>query len=287
MRREEEGKILHRLEEWAQREGQLPDSVELYRQLLRIQSEVFSHFTVPKPSFGEGTVSERSSQGISLLSFQELVLDWEQIGNLAREVIALVTKDSPDLANEVQRVEDITSNAALLEQAVKAWCEGSSLSEIAAAQNVDEQLFAFVIETALKPFMSAYADVLLPLVDQESWRRRYCPVCGGKPDFAFLDKDKGARWLVCSRCDAEWLFQRLQCPYCGTQNQDALAYFTDDEGVYRLYVCEECQTYIKAIDLRRTESDVLLERILTLDMDVQAQQAGYKKGSLGFAPDIA
>lgn len=286
MKREAESRILQRLEEWAQREGQLPDFVELYRQLVRIQSEARSQFTLPKPSLARSTVLERSYQGIPLLSFQELVLNWEQVANLAQEVIPLVTKDSPDLTSEVQGLEDIAANIDLLEQVVRVWYEGSSLSAIAAAQNIDEQLLTFVVETALKPFLSAYSEVLLPLVDQESWRRRYCPVCGGKPDFAFLDKDRGARWLICSRCDAEWLFKRLECPYCGTQNQDALAYFTDDEGIYRLYVCDECRSYIKAIDLRLTESDVLLERILTLDMDVQGQQAGYKKGSLGFAPKI-
>ncbi|MBA7684396.1 Protein FdhE [subsurface metagenome] len=76
------------------------------------------------------------------------------------------------------------------------------------------------------------------------------------------------------------LFQRLECPYCGNQNQAALAYFTDDEGLYRLYVCEQCHTYIKAVDLRRTESQVLLplERVMTLDMDREGQEKGYKPG---------
>ena len=35
-------------------------------------------------------------------------------------------------------------------------------------------------------------------VDQEKWRRRYCPVCGGNPDIAYLDTERGSRWLVCS-----------------------------------------------------------------------------------------
>ena len=105
-------------------------------------------------------------------------------------------------------------------------------------------------------------------------------MCGNKPDFSFLDKEMGMRWLLCSHCDTKWIFQRLQCPYCGTQNQDALAYFTDDKGVYRLYVCEQCHKYIKTIDLRHTGPEVLLplERILTLDMDRQAQDKGYQAG---------
>ena len=112
------------------------------------------------------------------------------------------------------------------------------------------------------------------------WRRRLCPVCGGRPDLAYLDAEAGARWLMCCRCDAEWLFQRIQCPYCGTQDQRALGYFTDDAGVYRLYTCDKCKTYIKALDLRKAEGEVLLplERVMTLDMDRQAAEAGYRPG---------
>lgn len=279
MTREAESKILERLEEWEQRDGQLPEFVGLYRQLVRIQSEAKSRFAVPKLSLSADTISERCSQGVPLLSFQELSPHWAQLENLVQEVIPLVTDDSPDPTNEAQGLRNIASNTALLEEVVRVWYDGSSLTTIAAAQHVDDQLLTFVVGSALKPLLSAYCEVLWPLVNQESWRRRYCPICGGKPDFAFLDRERGARWLLCLRCDAEWLFQRLECPYCGNQKQASLSYFTDDRGLYRLYVCEECRGYIKAIDLRRTQSDVLLslERILTLDMDRQAQEAGYKK----------
>ena len=113
---------------------------------------------------------------------------------------------------------------------------------------------------------------------QEAWYKRYCPVCGGGPDFAFLDKERdGARWLLCSRCDAQWLFYRLVCPHCGNDDQHSLAYLTDDTGLYRLYVCEKCRRYLKTIDLRKTEAEVLLplERILTLDLDRQAHESNY------------
>ena len=83
-----------------------------------------------------------------------------------------------------------------------------------------------------------------------------------------------------SCCDAEWLYQRLECPYCGTTEQKSLAFLTDDAGVYRLYTCDECKCYIKAIDLRKAGTDVLLplERVMTLDMDRQAVEAGYQPG---------
>ena len=92
--------------------------------------------------------------------------------------------------------------------------------------------------------------------------------------------------MLCSRCDAQWLFQRLECPYCGTQRQDALSYFTEGDEVYRLYVCEQCHSYLKAIDLRRTESEILLplERLVTVELDRHAWRLGYAASWMSMVP---
>jgi len=270
--------MLQKLDELEQREGELPSFVQLYRQLLRVQSGARSRFASPKPSLPEDVISSRLSQGIPLLSFEDLSLDWAQVQALFQEIIRLVAKESPDASKEVESLGNILSDKAALEEVVRAWYEGSSLTPIATRYSVDGELLGPVVGAVVKPFLTAHSEVLLPKVDQESWRRRYCPVCGGNPDFACLDEEKGARWLLCSRCDAEWLFQRLECPYCGCQDQSALAYFTDDEGLYRLYVCEQCKRYLKAIDLRQAKSDVLLplERLLTFEFDIQAREGGYR-----------
>lgn len=277
-----ETKILQKLDELGQREGELPSFVQLYRQVLRLQSEVRSQLATPKSNLGQDVVSDRLSQGIPLLPFEDLLLDWAQVQALLQEIIRSVAKDSPDASKEVKTLGNILSEKAVLEEVIRAWYEGSSLIPIAMRHSIDSELLGLVVAAVVKPFLSAHSEVLLPKVDQESWRRRYCPICGGRPDFAYLDEERGARWLLCSRCDAEWLFQRLECPYCGTQNQNDLAYLTDEAEsyLYRLYVCEQCRTYIKAIDFRHTESEVLLplERMMTIDMDRQAQEKGYNPG---------
>lgn len=277
MSSETEAKMLQKLDELEQREGELPSFVQLYRQWLRLQSEARSRFTTPKPNLGEDVISNRLTQGIPLLSFEDLSLDWAQVQGLCREIIRSVAKDSPDASKEAKTLGNILSRKAVLKEVVRAWYEGSSLIPIAMRHSVDGGLLGLVVAAVAKPFLSAHSEVLLPKVDQESWRRRYCPICGGRPDFAYLDKEMGARWLLCSRCDAEWLFQRLECPCCGCQDQDALAYFTDDKELYRLYVCERCKRYLKAIDIRRAESEVLLplERLLTFELDIQAWEDGY------------
>ena len=92
---------------------------------------------------------------------------------------------------------------------------------------------------------------------------------------------KGPAGWSAPRCDAQWLFQRLECPFCGNKDQKQLAYLTDDNGIYRVYLCEECKGYLKSIDLRNADSEVILplEWVATLDLDIQACESGYSAGA--------
>lgn len=268
-------KILERLKEQQKKESSLPQFLELYRHLLSIQVEAETSIPSSKSVLTKAEISATLREGIPLLKWDALPIDWPTFQKLAQ---AAATAISQHTEPAPRNLKSIASETSSLKEAARAWYEGSSLSAWADTYNVSEELLVAAIHCAAKPFLTAQADSLTKSIDQEQWRRGYCPICGGKPDFAFLDKERGARWLLCSRCDTEWLFQRLECPYCGTQDQNELAYFTDDKELYRLYICQRCHSYLKAIDLRRTESEVLLplERVLTADMDRQGQEMGYK-----------
>ena len=211
------------------------------------------------------------------MRFDDLSIDWSLLQDIFVEVTGAFAT-YPELFGEFpENLKELESCPSLSREMAKAWFEGARLPSLMEVADVSEHLLEAIIHATFRPFLVSYSKALLGLVNQEQWRRGYCPICGGNPDFAFLDKERGARWLLCSRCDAKWLFQRLECPYCGTQDQSALAYFTDDKGLYRLYVCERCRHYLKAIDLRRAECEVLLplERFLTHEIDTQAQEDGY------------
>jgi len=269
--------ILRKLEEWKEKEEVDPKFIEFYQRLLRIQSRAEQRIGIPQLSLSSEAISERIEHGLPLIGFDELALDW----SLLQDIFAEVTEafaTYPELFGEFpQSLKEPEPCPPLAKETAKAWFEGARLLSLMEVDEVSEHLLEAIIHATLNPFLVSYSKALLGLVNQERWRRGYCPICGGNPDFAFLDKERGARWLLCSRCDAEWLFQRLECPYCGTQDQDALAYFTDDEGLYRLYVCERCKRYLKALDLRQAKSEVLLplERLFTFDIDAQAQEYGY------------
>jgi FdhE protein len=273
-------KILEKLGEWAQREGSLPSIIQAYDGLLRVQMEARGSISVTQAGLTKEAAFNQASRGDPLLKFDDLSLDWPLLQSVFRAAAGILVEHTGREPGNAAALEQIASDRAVLEQAARDWYQGQSLSSTAAQNGVTEDLLASTIQAALYPFLVAHAEALAGLVNQGLWRRNICPVCGGKADFAYLDKDRGARWLLCSRCDMEWLFQRLQCPYCGTQNQKSLSYFTDEQGLYRLYTCSECQSYIKAVDLRKTTSEVLLplERMLTAHIDRQAVEAGYKAG---------
>ena len=288
MTSEKDSDILKRLEEWGRKGNTPPSFLEFYQRLFRIQSGVEQRIDIPQPTLTEKAALERLERGMPLISFDELALDWSLLRDTFAEVAAIFA-EYPELFGEPpERLRKPSAGQLLTKKAVKAWFEGTALPPAILADDVNEDLLVAIIHATLKPFLVSHAKTLIDFVDQKHWRREYCPICGGSPDFAFLDKELGSRWLLCSRCDTEWTFQRLRCPYCGTQDQNVLAYFTDDKGLYRLYVCEKCKRYLKAIDLRQTEAEVLLplERFNTLDIDRQAQEQGYSlNGKTGKAEE--
>ena len=268
-------KILKKLEALEKKEGALAGPLDFYRKLLSIQLDTKRHTGKPRFSLSPETINERINAGRPLLEFDKLPVDWSLFEDTFKKIGALFASYSRDGAGTDWKQ---LSAGSSLKEAARAWFEGAPPSFLMAESNANTTLWEHVIQAAFNPFLIAYRDSIYSQVNQEYWRRSYCPVCGGSPDFAFLDKERGSRYLVCSRCDTEWIFQRLACPFCGTQNQSSLTYFSDDKGLYRLYVCDECQCYLKAIDLRQTEDEILmpLERLLTLDLDIQAQEKGYK-----------
>jgi len=272
--------FLRRLEAEGKRRGFPPRFVEFYQRLFRIQSGAESRIGQARVALTEEEAKQRLTDGSPLLVFDELALDWAPVQDILAQVVALFAEYSDLLGKLPRSLKEMKPYPSLPKEVAKAWFEPTQLTETTTFGTNEYLLFEAIIHATLKPFLVSQAKALISLVDQENWRRAYCPICGGRPDLAFLDKERGSRWLMCCRCDAQWLYQRLQCPYCSTQNLDALYFFADATDLYRLYVCDQCHKYIKAIDLRRSESEISLplERILTLDMDRQAEEKGYRPG---------
>jgi len=272
-------KILKKLAEQKKEEGSLPLLLEFYSKLVEVQSKAQKRISTPKSGLSSDALQKRTRKGLPLVSFDELAFDWPLVQELFSKVIATFAS-YPQLFGDIpDRLKTPQAGRLLTKKAAKAWFNGRELPATI-LDGVSENLMQSIIQATLQPFLSSYAKALTGSINQESWRRGYCPVCGGSPDLAFLEKEVGARWLLCSRCDTEWPYQRLQCPYCGNQEQSTLSFYTDEDELYRLYVCEQCRSYLIAVDLRKEKSEVPLplERLYTLDIDAQAKEYGYSPG---------
>jgi FdhE protein len=81
--------------------------------------------------------------------------------------------------------------------------------------------------------------------------------------------------LMCSRCNSLWSYQRVGCPFCHSKEKQS--YYLSEDQVYRLYVCPACRRYLKTMDRREVAREVqpVVERLLTVGMDLTAQQEGF------------
>jgi len=267
-----EERILEQLRLGQEAMPEWSEVLDLQIALLEAQTEAEIPAVQVKLSAEEAT--QRRRQGIPLVSGRELQLDWDSFAVLYRRVCQISAAHRADLADDLVALEKIPADDP---DRLQSWVF-RFMAEGKPNQGDELGLESFALTHTLRPFLRRYAQAYASLVDESGWRRGYCPICGGEPDLASLSAhDEGARHLLCSRCDNEWLYRRLGCPYCERADHGKIRYFPEEEGPHRLYVCNECKRYLKTIDLREAPGQVLLpvERVLTMGMDVAARDAGY------------
>jgi len=265
--------VLEALTEAARQEPELAPYFEMHRTLFELQSEVRNEISATLELADETALQSRLQRGLPLIAFEQLPIKAGRFVALATRLAQVLTEYAVEVG-EGTLPGDADAWLALARQRFDEgqWAEAHE------AEPVDKTLAQTAADLALKPYLEWAAERVLLHVDQEHWKRGHCPVCGGEPDFAYLDSETGARHLVCSRCDSQWLYRRLKCPFCGTDDHEKLSYYPDEKGVYRLYVCQNCRRYLKAIDLRQVGRRILfpVERLKTLNMDLAARQEGYR-----------
>jgi len=251
-------------------------------QIALLEAQMETNVPAVKVQLSGEQATQRRRQGIPLVSGRELRLDWDTFTALYRRVCQIAAAHRADLAEAFGELAEMPDRDP---EQLQSWVF-HLMAEGKLSQDDELGLKSFALTHTLRPFLRRYAQAYASLVDEGGWRRGYCPICGGEPDFASLsDRDEGARHLLCSRCDNEWLYKRLGCPFCKVAAHGKIRYYPEEKGPHRLYVCDECKRYLKTIDLRRAppvqttglRGRVLLpvERVLTMGMDVAAREKGY------------
>jgi FdhE protein len=151
---------------------------------------------------------------------------------------------------------------------------------------VEADLVSFVGLNLSQAVAELYAEKVKHKVDQESWVKGNCPVCGSHPAIERLMRDDGKRMLSCSLCGTEWYFKRIMCAFCSNEDQNSLRFFVVEEesptekSAFRVDVCDKCKIYIKTLDERKlpesAKPDLYLENLSTIYLDILAQKDGFE-----------
>lgn|GEM_PF-2758584 len=107
-----------------------------------------------------------------------------------------------------------------------------------------------------------------------SWSRVICPACGGAPDIALIERSQ--RFLVCSCCDAQWRSPQSGCLGCdAVDSPTGIARIGNPALGYDLMMCNSCGRFLKERP-RRGLGSLLVERTITAELDVAAEQRGLR-----------
>jgi len=268
--------LLEALREERSRKPALSTVIGLHEEVIAARSEV--EVRPPANVPGQQEVERLLDERVPILRRYDLEWDVEALAPLAARVCDIGVRRRQELAPQFEEARDLLLGDPKRTPNVVGRFVTEGRVDLPRAGDESRELLSFVLIHSLHPFMHAYAAALAPSMKDELWYQRSCPVCGGEPDFGYLEKEVGGLRLLCSRCDTLWTYQRGECVYCGNSQKETFAYYLSDDEAYRLYTCDECQRYLKVLDGRQVslEPALPLQRIITYAMDISARQEGYR-----------
>jgi FdhE protein len=225
-----------------------------YTDLLALQKQLYEQFrarshSVPTGTFGGDSVMLRAGARMLLSAIANR--NQNPLGGDARQLLA-----GGDVA---------------IDETILAYWQSPS----------DEQCF---VKALLQPYMQWLAENGLRPADRPRARAdNRCPVCGGAPQASILEKqtdgEGAARHLLCAMCLAHWPVRRVQCVYCGEEDEHKLAYFHSPQFDHlRIDACETCKRYLKTVDRTRLGLAVpVVDEVAAASLDIWVRNRGFQK----------
>lgn len=254
---------------------------KFYLTLLDLQEEITSH-QWPKVS---NLSEEKWLDGEPVLSLQALTVPVELARQVVDSVVAATLKSqpSPDILTPSTAAALNNLEPLELEEFVQAALTNAPQlkTKWAAKLNISEPMLDFITSHIARIILTSYSKHACESLDLEKWHYGHCPVCGESPIMAKLTGKYGVRVLHCGQCETEWRFDRLGCPYCNNKDSGKLSFITPQtQKQYRLYLCDQCKSYLKTVDERQCgKVDLFCEDLATVDFDQLAATEGYQRGN--------
>jgi formate dehydrogenase maturation protein FdhE len=272
-------RVLQALADARQQHGELAALLDFYHDLYQVQFEAKASLPEPKVH-DDPAIRRRLAEGVPQLTFDQLGIEPESFARLVTRISAVLLRHNPAWqADRHAQPAPSEELVALARQVFETWDTLTAPKLDAEGQpGVQEGLDGLpmlAVGFALASYLQQAAEAILPRLDLSLWTKGYCPICGGRPNLALFEQSRGARQLICSRCDGSWDYQRVGCPFCGSEGKQT--YYRSQDGAHRLYVCPDCHLYLKTVDLREIQRPVypLVERLVLVGMDLAAQQMGF------------
>ncbi|PKM82494.1 MAG: hypothetical protein CVU88_03275 [Firmicutes bacterium HGW-Firmicutes-13] len=280
-------KVMKEVEFHLEKNKELAQTFEVYKAILSVHIKYLNKIRV-SVGLSEEELKNYFRNARYLLSEQKLNIDAELFREILASVCSTIKEASPQAPDSLLKLSDAEEfkkeNIDNFLEKITSFNKHELETFIAEKEldkrtELDSEIIAFVIFMSLTPFYSLYMKGVREKVDFTIWRHSYCPVCGQTATIAKHRDEDGARVLECWLCHAQWVYPRLECPYCDNKDQKKLRFFyVPGDKARQVHVCEECKSYLKTIDSKVMEKDALLdlEAIATAYLDILAEREGYK-----------
>ncbi len=226
----------------------------------------------------------RLAQGLPIIDSSKLQLDEGELADLLQRICAIIAKQAGGWNSAAGRLLEAINSGQLslsgVAQKAIAY-DGGYFKQVSEEMHEDEEVLAFIAKVLVAPFLRVCAASVRGELNLDLALTKRCPVCGGAPRMAKLQREDGKRMLECSLCDTQWAFERLRCPLCGNEDQDTLGFFfVEGDSACRVDKCDKCKRYIKTVDERKRAEDkaraLAVEDVATLYLDMLAEKEGYQ-----------
>ena len=256
--------------------------LDFYEKVFMAQHDSKKRLRIEPIVLSENILTAKSKEKFPLINLNQFVIDIGASKSLFKQIceISLTANEYISTAAKII-LAAIEKKEIDVEPMLLNLLEGDDAFFVKQAESldIDKAILAFVSYISIQPSLASCAAQLSEYLDKDAvWNQGYCPVCGNLPGLSLLG-DKGQRALYCSFCWHHWMAERIYCPFCSTKEAEKLSYlYNEEEPEYRVDLCDHCRKYIKAVDVRQAERIVYppLEQIVTLHLDIQAQEKGFE-----------
>ena len=223
---------------------------------------------------------QRMADGAPFLEVRDVYMDWPCFDELLNRLSSLGRqRDQGESAERWPRIDGL-SEAWHRELQLGVLADPARIETASLDAGMDLAVLTYLAGQTFVPFLETHAERIEEHLCSVPWLRGSCPVCGGEPLIGMLETESGSKQLQCCLCRTQYRAKRVECPFCGNDDQDTLRFFYDEEDPrHRVESCGKCGAYLKVVDCRKSQAPGTLwvENLATIHLDFVAAEEGFHR----------